>query len=307
LLPLGYRVDARLGLGRALVPGGAVEPVLVAHGRVYPLASWGYRDVREVMLEVPPEEFESFAATVARTDKGLPLGAVRLAAPIERPGKVLLVGLNYRSHAEELGVKAPPVPDLFQKSSNAVIGPGDPIIIHDPGLRVDAEAELAAVLGLPGRSMTLSEAAEAIWGYMVLNDVSARTEQLLSGATQWWKGKSRDTYAPTGPVIVPRTLVNPTKGLRVTLAITDEKLQDGDTRDLIYTPAELVEYASRGLFLEPGDIVSTGTPSGVGHARSPPRYLRSGDTATVCIEAIGCIENPVTEDPLKEAGKQASQ
>ena len=292
----GFRVDAALGLARAVAPGGAVEPAVVYRGRVYGLGAWGYRDTREVMLENPPDEFEQLARRVASTDKGLPLSAVRLLAPVEKPSHVVLVGLNYRSHAEELGVEPPPVPELFVKSGNAVAGPGDAIILHEPGLKVDAEAELAAVLGLPGRSMTLEEAAEAIWGYMVLNDVSARREQLESGVTQWWRGKSRDNYAPTGPVIVPRSLVSPARGLRVVLEVGGERLQDGDTRDLIHPPAALVEYASRGTLLEPGDIVATGTPSGVGHARSPPRYLQPGDVAVACVSGIGCIANPVVKD-----------
>lgn|GEM_PF-184883 len=293
----GYGVEAVLGLGRGVVPGGAVEPVLVYRGRVYPLAAWGYRDVREVMLEYPPEDFEALARRVASSDRGLPVAAVRLLAPVERPGKVILVGLNYRSHAEELGVEPPPVPDLFVKTGNAVVGPGDAIVLHDPGLKVDAEAELAAVVGLPGRSMSLEEAAEAVWGYTCLNDVSARAEQLESGASQWWRGKSRDTYAPMGPIVVPRVLVNPLRGLRVTLELGPERLQEGNTADLIHSPAALVEYASRGTFLEPGDVVATGTPPGVGHARRPPRYLRPGDVARVCIGSIGCIENPVVADP----------
>jgi len=292
----GFVVEAVLGLGRAAVPGGDVEPVVVYRGRVYPLGAWGYRDVREVMLEHPPEAFEELARRVSSSDRGLPVGAVRLLAPVRRPGKVLLVGLNYRSHAEELGVVPPPVPDLFVKSGNSVVGPGDAVLLHEPGLKVDAEAELAAVLGLPGRSMSLEEASEAIWGYTCLNDVSARREQLESGASQWWRGKSRDTYAPLGPVVVPRALVSPQRGLRVTLEVGGVRLQDGSTADLIHSPASLVEYASRGTFLEPGDVVATGTPPGVGHARRPPRYLQPGEAVRVCVQGIGCIENPVVAD-----------
>ncbi len=293
----GYRVEALLGLARAVLPGGSAGVVAVWRGRVYSLEEWGYRDTREVMLEVRPEEFEAFAQRVARLDTGLPLGAVRLLAPVERPGKVLLVGLNYRSHAEELGVEPPAVPDLFVKSSNAVVGPGDPVILHEPGLKVDAEVELAAVIGLPGRGMGLDEALESIWGYTVLNDVSARSEQLESGASQWWRGKSRDTYAPTGPLIVPRVYLNPASGLRLTLTVSGERLQDGSTSDMIHGPAELVSYASRGTLLEPGDIVATGTPPGVGYARRPQRFLQPGDTLETCVEKIGCIENPVAADP----------
>ncbi|ALL01441.1 Fumarylacetoacetate hydrolase family protein [Pyrodictium delaneyi] len=292
----GFTVEAQLGLVRVLAPGGTVEPAVVYRGRVYPLGAWGYRDVREVMLETQPEEFERLARSVASSDRGLPLHGVRLAAPVDKPGKLVLVGLNYMDHAREVGMKPPRVPDLFTKTSNAVIGPGDPIILHDPGLRVDAEAELAAVIGLPGRSLEPEEALDVVWGYTCLNDVSARTEQLLSGATQWWRGKSRDTYAPIGPVIVPRSLLDPVQGLRLRLVISGETLQDGTTRDMIHSVAVLVSYTSRGTLLEPGDVIATGTPAGVGHARSPPRYLKPGDTVTVCVESIGCIENPVVAD-----------
>ncbi|BES81762.1 fumarylacetoacetate hydrolase family protein [Pyrodictium abyssi] len=292
----GFTVEAQLGLARVLSPGGTVEPAVVYRGRVYPLGAWGYSDVREVMLENPPEEFESLARSVASSDRGLPLHGVRLAAPVDRPGKLVLVGLNYMDHAREIRREPPRVPDLFTKTSNTVIGPGDPIVLHDPGLRVDAEAELAAVIGLPGRSLEPEEALEVVWGYTCLNDVSARTEQLLSGATQWWRGKSRDTYAPIGPVIVPRVLLDPGQGLRLRLLVSGETLQDGTTRDMIHNVAVLVSYTSRGTLLEPGDIIATGTPAGVGHARQPPRYLEPGDTVAVCIEAIGCIENPVVPD-----------
>lgn len=289
-------MEAVIGLARVLAPGGGVEPAIVYRGRVYPLGPWGFSDVREVMLEYPPEEFEALARRVSGSDHGLPLRGVRLAAPVERPGKLILVGLNYRDHAREIGVEPPRVPDLFSKGSNAVVGPGDPILLHDPGLRVDAEAELAAVLGLPARSLEPGEALEAVWGYTCLNDVSARTEQLLSGASQWWRGKSRDTYSPLGPVVVPRTVLDPGRGLRLALTVSGERLQEGTTSDMVHSVAVLVSYASRGTLLEPGDVVATGTPAGVGHARRPPRYLRPGDTVEVCVEGIGCLENPVVAD-----------
>lgn len=291
-----FRVEAVLGLARVLAPGGSVEPAVVYRGRVYPLGAWGYRDVREVMLEYPPGEFEMLARRVSRVDRGLPLAGLRLAAPVERPGKVVLVGLNYLDHAREVGREPPRVPELFTKTGNAVVGPGDPVVVHDPGLRVDGEAELAAVVGVPARSLEPGEALEAVWGYTCLNDVSARTEQLLVGVSQWWRGKSRDTYAPVGPVIVPRILLDPGRGLRVTLTVSGERLQDGSTRDMIHSVAAIVAYASRGTLLEPGDLIATGTPAGVGHTRSPPRYLKPGDTVEVCVEGVGCIANPVVSD-----------
>jgi len=295
-LLLGYEVWGLLGLARIAAPGGGAEPALVYRGRVYPLGAWGYSDIREVMLEYPPEDVEHLARMVSASDKGLPLGGVRFLAPVEKPSKIIAVGLNYRAHAAETGREPPPVPDLFVKTVNAVIGPGDPIILHDPGLRVDAEAELAAVIGLPGRSLSIEEAVENIWGYTCFNDVSARYEQHMAGASQWWRGKSRDTYAPIGPVIVPRTLLNPWKGLTLTLRISGEELQRGSTSDMIHDVKALVSYASRGTFLEPGDIVSTGTPPGVGFARNPPRFLQPGDIAEVCIEGIGCLINPIVPD-----------
>ncbi|RUM47094.1 MAG: hypothetical protein DSY37_03610 [Hyperthermus sp.] len=293
---LGFTVEQELALARAIVPGGVIEPVVVYRGRVYPLGAWGYSSVREVMLEYAPDDFEELARLVSRSDKGLPLGGVRLVSPVDRPQHVVLVGLNYRGHASELGVEPPEVPDLFVKNYNAIVGPGDPIILHGEGLKVDVEAELAVVIGLPGRDMGLEEASEAIWGYTCLNDVSGRLEQLESGVSQWWKGKSRDTYAPLGPVIVPRSLLDPGLGLRVVLRLNGVLMQDGDTRDLIHGPVELVEYASRGIFLEPGDVIATGTPPGVGHARNPPRYIRPGDVVEVCVSRVGCIVNPVVAD-----------
>ncbi|BEP17434.1 fumarylacetoacetate hydrolase family protein [Pyrofollis japonicus] len=304
-LLLGYEVWSFIGLTRIAAPGGGVEPALVYRGRVYPLSAWGFNDVKEVMLEYPPEDIEHLARMVSSSDKGLPLGGVRFLAPIERPSKIIAVGLNYRAHAAETGRNPPPVPDLFVKTVNTVIGPGDPIILHDPGLRVDAEAELAVVIGLPGRSLEPEEVIENIWGYMAFNDVSARYEQHLVGASQWWRGKSRDTYAPMGPVIVPRTLISPWKGVDVILRVSGEELQHGNTSDMIHDVKMLVSYASRGTFLEPGDIIATGTPPGVGFARNPPRHLQPGDIVEVCIGKIGCIVNPVVpEKPIRESKEE---
>lgn len=291
-----FRVEATLGLARVLAPGGSVEPAVVYKGRVYPLGAWGYKDVREVMLEHPPETFETFALKVSSRDHGLPLTGMRLAAPLERPGKLILVGLNYYDHAREVNMVPPKLPELFMKSSNALIGPGDPIILHDPELKVDLEVELAMVIGTPARNLGLGEAMEAVWGYTCLNDVTSRAEALLMGFTQWWRGKSRDTYSPIGPVIVPRTRLDPGRGLRLTASVSGERLQDGNTKDMIHNVAVIVYHATMGRLLEPGDVISTGTPAGIGHARSPPRYLKPGDVVEACVEGVGCIANPVIPD-----------
>ncbi len=294
-----FRFCANVGIGRAVVPGGGVEPIIAYQGRVYSLGSWGYSDVREVMLEYSPEDVELLAKMVSSSDRGLPLEAVRLLAPVEKPSKLLFVGLNYRDHAAEVGREPPPVPDIFAKTPNVIVGPGDPVIVGPESSRLDAEVELAVVIGMPARSVTVEEAGESVWGYLVANDISERGEQLLSGASQWWRGKSHDTFAPVGPLIVPRSFVKLHEGAKLTLHVSGELLQSGSTASMIHSPYAIVSYASSYTLLEPGDIIATGTPAGVGHSRSPPRYLRHGDIVEACVEGIGCISNTIYFDCQK--------
>lgn len=277
------------------MPGGEAEPVIVYNGRIYGLSPYGYRSTIELILEVEPERFEAFTSKVTRHDRGYPLGPVRLLAPLAMPRNIICTGLNYRRHLEETGLPAPQVPELFAKSPSSVIGPGDPIILHSNRLEPDVEVELAAVIGRPSRSLSEEEAREAVWGYMVFNDFTSRHEEFGLGVSQWWRSKSHDAYAPIGPVIVPRTLVSE-NDLRLEAWVGGTLVRRGSSSEMIFSVERIVAWASTSTRLYPGDIVSTGTPAGVGEGGRTPRRPSPGDTVTVCISGLGCVGNPVIED-----------
>ncbi len=290
-------VWASVGLGRAVLPGGSLEAVAFLGGRVYPLSLAGYDRVVDVLREVDPGEFEALAVRASRLHRGYPVGSVYLAAPLEGGGKLLGLGLNYAGHARETGRGPPPRPEVFALTWNSVVGPLDPIIVASEDLRVDVEVELAVIVGPGGRGLTPGEALEAVWGYTVADDVSARYEQFEIGVSQFWRAKSWDTFTPLGPLIVPRPRLDPSRGLRLRSSINGNTLQDSTTADMIHGVAEVVSYISEAATLRAGDAILTGTPEGVGHARRPPVYLKPGDTVEACIESIGCLRNTVVLDP----------
>jgi 2-keto-4-pentenoate hydratase/2-oxohepta-3-ene-1,7-dioic acid hydratase in catechol pathway len=222
------------------------------------------------------------------------LAAVRLLAPIPRPPKFICVGLNYRDHAREAGLDIPTVPTIFSKFSNVVIGPGAPIVLPKNSTRPDYEAEFAFVIGPGGRHIPAARAFDHVFGYTIVNDVSARDYQMAT--SQWLMGKTFDTFAPMGPWIVTRDEIADPHALEVTLEIGGEILQHSNTRELVFGVPALIEYISSVVTLEPGDIVATGTPAGVGFARKPPRYLRPGDEVAIRIQGIGELRNPVREE-----------
>jgi 2-keto-4-pentenoate hydratase/2-oxohepta-3-ene-1,7-dioic acid hydratase in catechol pathway len=211
--------------------------------------------------------------------------------PIDRPSKIVCVGLNYRDHAEEQGIELPPAPLLFAKWPNALIGPGEPIVIPPVSKRVDYEAELGVVIGSRVRNVSEENALEAVRGYLCLNDVSARDLQFSDG--QWTRGKSPDTFCPIGPELVPRDEVPDPQALTIRCLVNGEVMQDSTTANMIFSVAEIIAYASQTLTFEPGDLVATGTPAGVGVFRDPPRLLQDGDEVTIEIERLGSLTNPV--------------
>lgn len=210
--------------------------------------------------------------------------------PIDRPGKIVCVGLNYRDHAEEQGVELPKAPLLFAKFANTLCGDGDPILIPDGIGHVDAEAELAVVIGETAHGLDPGEALAAVAGYTCANDVSARDAQFGDG--QWFRGKGYDTFCPIGPRIVERDALDPSE-LRVTQRLNGETLQDSSTSNLIFPVADVVAYVSHVVTLEPGDLILTGTPDGVGVFRDPKVTLRPGDVVEVEVEGIGVLRNEV--------------
>lgn len=219
------------------------------------------------------------------------LSSVRLHAPV-RPGKILAIGLNYRDHAEESELDVPPVPVVFSKFPSSINDPGSNIVIPREETRPDFEGELAVVIGRRTYRATIDEALASVGAVTVLHDVSGRRAQLETPLRQFTMGKSFDTFTPIGPCLVDPGSVDVTD-LQVTTVVSGETMQDSNTSNLIFPVAYLIEYLSRGITLEPGDIIATGTPGGVGDSRVPPRYLRDGDVVEITIGGIGTLSNPV--------------
>jgi 2-keto-4-pentenoate hydratase/2-oxohepta-3-ene-1,7-dioic acid hydratase in catechol pathway len=220
-----------------------------------------------------------------------PIEQVRLRAPLLRPGKIVCVGLNYESHRAEQGIQSPARPIFFLKSGNTICGPGDSIVLPPNSSQVDFEAEFAVVIGKKGKGIPEERVFEHIAGYTILNDVSARDLQI--GDRQWFRGKSCDTFAPIGPCIVTADEIPDPHSLRISLTLNGRTMQDSTTSDLIFKIPFLVSYLSQSLTWEPGDLLSTGTPGGVGHHRKPPIHLHPGDTVSITVESIGTLTNAV--------------
>ena len=220
-----------------------------------------------------------------------PLAKARLLAPIPKLGKITCVGLNYADHAREQGHEPPKAPIFFLKSGNTICGPGDAIHLPPNSSQVDYEAEFAVVIGKRGSRIPEEKAYDYVAGYMILHDVSARDLQFSDG--QWYRGKSCDTFAPTGPWIVTRDEIKDPHNLRISLTLNGETMQDSNTSNLIFSVPYLISYLSQSVTWEVGDLISTGTPPGVGVFRKPPVFLKAGDTTSVTVEKLGTLTNPV--------------
>ncbi len=219
-----------------------------------------------------------------------PLAAIRLGPPIPDPHKIICMGLNYRSHAAETGLSTTAVPILFAKYRNALDGPTSPIRLPGISREIDYEGELAVVIGRPCKDVPAAQALEYVAGYMAFNDVSARDLQMRT--SQWLSGKTLDTFAPCGPALVVDEIADP-QTLTVRTRVNGETLQDGRTSDMIFPVADSLAYISQLVTLQPGDIIATGTPDGVGFKRNPPVFLQPGDLVEVEIEGVGTLRNPV--------------
>ncbi|MFZ0630552.1 MAG: fumarylacetoacetate hydrolase family protein [Acidobacteriaceae bacterium] len=216
---------------------------------------------------------------------------VRLFAPIPRPPRIFCVGLNYRDHAIESKMEIPKVPTIFLKLPSAVIGPEETVRIPTLTQQADYEVELALIIGKAGRDIPKGSWHEHVFGYTILNDVSARDVQLAT--SQWTLGKSFDTFCPIGPAIVTQDEIPDPHALDIRLSIGGEVLQHSNTRELIFKAPDLIAYLSSITPLEPGDIISTGTPAGVGLGRKPQRWLQPGETMVAEVEGLGQLINPV--------------
>ncbi len=221
------------------------------------------------------------------------LNEVSLLAPIASPPKVLCLGINYKTHIAETNAKTPKEPVIFMKPHTAIVGPNDKIVKRPFVAQLDYEGELAIVIGKTAKDVSAMEAQGYVFGYTVLNDVSARDFQFRG--SQWTPGKSFDTFAPTGPCITTQDELGDAVDLGVRTWVNGELRQDGNTSDMVFGVSEIVCFLSRIMTLEPGDIIATGTPSGVAMAMRPPRWLKSGDVVRIEIKGIGTLQNQVIE------------
>jgi 2-keto-4-pentenoate hydratase/2-oxohepta-3-ene-1,7-dioic acid hydratase in catechol pathway len=278
-----------------LTPGGFAAPGIVRGERVFNLTPAGFPSVLSVI--------ENWATAPARIDAwlrslpagaGTPLAGATLLAPIPRPPKVICIGLNYSDHAAESQMEIPKVPTVFSKFSTAVTGPGAPVVLPKSSAKPDYEAELAVVIGAGGRHIQAGDWKSHVFGYMCLNDVSVRDYQ--TATSQWLMGKTPDTFCPTGPWLTTADEIADPHNLGISIEINGEVLQNSNTKHLIFGIPALLEYLSRLFTLEPGDVIATGTPAGVGFARKPPRWLAPGDEMVVKVQGLGELRNPVAAE-----------
>ena len=281
--------DARPRFGSFLSDGRILDFVDALHeeGTAAPADHLAFFDLEGSLLQ------RCRTASAAWANEGRfvrAASAVRLLAPVPRPGKVICIGLNYRDHAKEQNVEPPKTPIVFSKFATSITAPETPIRLGT-SQKVDWEAELAVVIGRRAKGVKRAEANDYVLGYACFNDVSARDFQFADG--QWQRGKSCDTHGPFGPFIATTDEVKDPHALRIRLRVNGETMQDSSTGQMIFGVPELVEWISENITLEPGDVIATGTPPGVGFARKPSVYLKAGDTAEVEIEGLGILRNPV--------------
>jgi 2-keto-4-pentenoate hydratase/2-oxohepta-3-ene-1,7-dioic acid hydratase in catechol pathway len=262
-----------------------------------PLLAWF--DLGDEWLPKARQIHDQLAKNMARVET-LPRGSVlaradlELGPPVPRPGKLICVGLNYKDHAAESNMAVPKSPVTFSKYVTSIVGEHKPILLPAASSQVDYEAELAIVIGRRAKHVRVAKAWDYVLGYTNLNDVSARDLQFADG--QWQRGKSCDTFAPMGPAIVTHDAVGNPHELRIRLRLNGKTLQDSSTDQLIFGIDYIVSFLSQTVTLEPGDVIATGTPPGVGFARKPPVFLKAGDVVEVEVEGLGVLSNPVLAD-----------
>jgi 2-keto-4-pentenoate hydratase/2-oxohepta-3-ene-1,7-dioic acid hydratase in catechol pathway len=267
----------------------------MAGGQVVAFKGAGFESVAD-MIAAGAEGLDRVERWLVRPPaSALPdMAEIRLLAPIPKPGKIICIGLNYRDHAEEGKMAIPEAPTVFAKYSNTIIGPREPIVLPKNSVKPDYEAEFVVVIGKRGRHIREADWRDYVFGYSMLNDVSARDFQMAT--SQWTMGKTFDTFAPFGPEIVTADEVKDPHNLAISLTLNGEVLQNSNTGKMIFQTPRLIAFLSSVFTLEPGDIISTGTPAGVGFARKPPRWLRPGDEVTVRVEGLGELTNPVVAE-----------
>jgi len=270
------------------IGGGKVTPgaLLEEKQQVADLSTLGYSSALDVIERGGLPNIDRV--------KTHPLERVRLHAPLANPPRIFAIGLNYRDHAIESGMEIPTTPVVFFKLTNSIIGPGEAIMLPKNSTKPDYEAEFAFVIGKGGFRIPAAEWRNHVFGYTIVNDVSARDVQFAT--SQWSMSKSFPTFCPLGPSIVTADEIADPHALQISLSIDGETLQNSNTRELVFGIPELIEHLSSITPLLPGDIVSTGTPPGVGLGRNPKRWLKPGETVTVTIEGLGSLTNPVVAE-----------
>lgn len=252
------------------------------------------RLVGEQIIPMGSEILEFLGGRPAQDGVPIPLDGVRMRAPVPRPGKIVGIGLNYVDHITETGSQAPSEPPVFAKFANSVIGPGEPIVIPVVTSKADYEVELVVVIGRKAKHVSAAAALGYVAGYMCGNDVSAR--DLQTSNAQWTRGKAIDTFLPCGPWLVTGDEVGDPQSLWLRCEINGERLQDSNTSRMLWSVAELISILTQTMTLESGDLILTGTPPGVGSARTPNRFLQPGDEVVVSLERLGELRNPVVAE-----------
>ena len=270
---------------RSAAPG---QVGVLTNERVCPLDSDKYPDM-SAFLAAGSAGLADAEAVARTSSKTYGLNEVTLLAPVPRPGKIVAVGLNYMDHAIETKMEIPKTPVIFAKFTSSINGPDSPVVLPKDDPQGDYEAELAVVIGRTAKAVSESDAMNYIAGYMPLNDVSARRWQFAD--KQWVRGKSCDTFCPTGPWLTTRDSIADPHALYIRMRVNGETVQNSNTSNLIFRIPKLIEFISEGITLEPGDIIATGTPAGVGVFRKPPVFLKSGDVLEVDIEGLGVLRN----------------
>lgn len=261
---------------------GTIKPGVCTGNKHYDASSIA-KDYNESFFE---NEFESFAGKISDALPEIEIAGKKFDSPLARPSKIVCIGLNYASHAKESNMALPTEPVIFLKSTTALCGPFDDIVIPKNSVKTDWEVELAVVIGKKASYVSEENAMDYVAGYCLHNDVSEREFQLERGGT-WDKGKGCDTFAPVGPYLVTKEEVPDPHNLRLWLSLNDRMMQNGNTSDFVFNIPQVVSYVSRFMTLLPGDIISTGTPHGVGLGMNPPLYLKPGDVVELGIDGLG--------------------
>jgi len=271
------------------------EPAVEQDGEIIGLGRAGFESLIQV-IHGGADAMDRIARWLphATGDERWPANQVKLLAPVPRPPKVICIGLNYRDHAAEAKLAIPEVPTVFAKFPTSVVGPGHPIVLPKNSMKPDYEAEFVFVIGKGGRHIPEERWRDHVFGYTMMNDVSARDFQMAT--SQWIMGKTFDTFAPIGPAIVSADEISDPQKLAISMTVSGEVLQQSNTSEMIFQIPRLIAFLSSVFTLEPGDIVATGTPAGVGFARKPPRWLKPGDECTVRVEGLGELTNPVVAE-----------